>query len=504
MSGIQYKIVRSIRPNALRIWKNGAEQDGLSTRDLTQDEIDKIIGIDYGMFRQVISLAMNYNRAFLTLSSMEKRAIVESVFNIKLIGEMLKNVKKRIATTRMDYETKRGTLTYLEADIKSSRKRAREMTTAVQNFERDRARDLSRVQQADIKNRADEERAQKSIAKAQQQLAHIGEIDDKRHRDLIALLKQRIEVDRALIKQKEQQEEVMRSYVCCPICRRAMTEKHREREMQTIAQYKERLTQRIAKEEQRMLRVQHEVERLQLLQIRAADCTQTIAKENSHLQWTSERSKEIVQELARVQTRRSELVDIEKLTAELDTRSQEYKAMYADSKTLHKQLRTYEIVANILSDSGIKAYFFQKLLPVLNQKVNENLARFNISLHLEFNDLMEERITAIDSSREISYWSCSEGEKKRIDVCVLLAFIDVAKLICNWNCNLILFDELFDVHLDEEGLETIVSSLQMMKQADPSLCIYVVSFRLHDNTAIFDNVLYAAKKNDFSHLLAMS
>jgi DNA repair exonuclease SbcCD ATPase subunit len=500
IGGDNYKIIRSIRPNKLLIVKNGVDQEGLSTRDLTQEEIDKIIGIDYYMFRQVISLALNYNRAFLTLSSVEKRSIIESVFNVRIVGDMLKVLKKRSTAVRMDNEIKTKTLTFLENDIKSTRRRVREIAAAVQNFEQDREKEMHKANAALLKNQEEITKAQETIELANQRLTKIGSVDCKRHRDLVALFKQRIEIDRSLLREKDKQEAILNNNVTCPICHRNMTAAHRTRELEQIALYRTKLNGRIAREEKRIEKVQREIERLQHLQTAVAKLQQICARENSHLEWLREAQPVLTLAVESVQNRKTEYVDIAAMEEELDGKAAEYKTIFTECKLLSKQLHTYDIVSNILSDNGIKAYFFKKLLPILNQKVNENLARFEIPLQLQFNELMEEHLLSTETMKDVAYFGCSEGEKKRVDVCVLLAFIDVVKLVCNWNCNLLIFDELFDVHVDDEGLETIMKSLIDMTKANKSVCIYIISHKLHDSTDMFDAVLSVQKQGSFSKL----
>ena len=48
-----YVLTRGLKPKKLSITKNGVLVKILSTKGLTQDEIDKIIGINYKIFKQI-------------------------------------------------------------------------------------------------------------------------------------------------------------------------------------------------------------------------------------------------------------------------------------------------------------------------------------------------------------------------------------------------------------------------------------------------------------------
>ena len=73
----KFVITRCMNPDKIEIYKNDEELELLSSKRLNQEEIDKIVGINYQMFKQVISLAVNYNKPFLSLQLWEKREIIE-------------------------------------------------------------------------------------------------------------------------------------------------------------------------------------------------------------------------------------------------------------------------------------------------------------------------------------------------------------------------------------------------------------------------------------------
>ncbi len=104
---------------------------------------------------------------------------------------------------------------------------------------------------------------------------------------------------------------------------------------------------------------------------------------------------------------------------------------------------------------------------------------------------------------DIPYFSYSEGEKKRIDMAILLSFIDITKTISNWNCNLLIIDELLDGAMDETGLEKLVHSLKNMTYDIKGLGIYIISHRLQqDYASQFKRCLQITKdKHGFSDII---
>ena len=70
----------------------------------------------------------------------------------------------------------------------------------------------------------------------------------------------------------------------------------------------------------------------------------------------------------------------------------------------------------------------------------------------EFNEIIKSRFRD-----KFSYMSFSEGEKLRIDLALLFAWREVAKLKNSANCNLLILDEIFDSSLDSMGTEEVGS-----------------------------------------------
>ena len=110
---------------------------------------------------------------------------------------------------------------------------------------------------------------------------------------------------------------------------------------------------------------------------------------------------------------------------------------------------------------------------------------------------MEANIIPVFGHHEVvSYNSCSEGEKKRFDMAVLLSFIEVIKIISNWDCNIIFFDELLDSAVDKNNLDSLFDAIREIVTNNEQ-CAYIISHRGIEQKK-FDHVYLAEKKGRFS------
>jgi energy-coupling factor transporter ATP-binding protein EcfA2 len=66
-----------------------------------------------------------------------------------------------------------------------------------------------------------------------------------------------------------------------------------------------------------------------------------------------------------------------------------------------------------------------------------------------------------ERKKNYEYNNFSNGQKKRIDLAILMSFIDLAKRKNSINTNLLILDEVLDSSLDEEGINSFMIMLNM-------------------------------------------
>ena len=193
-------------------------------------------------------------------------------------------------------------------------------------------------------------------------------------------------------------------------------------------------------------------------------------------------------------------IDLTNIKEEYSNKVETYKEDIKKLTTLNNDQKNYEIVSKMLSEDGIKSYFFKMLVPILNNNINEYLNLFDLPVAISFDETMQETISIIGSSdKDVSYNSFSEGEKKRMDIAILLSFINTTKTISNWNCNLLTFDEILDSATDLNGLEKMLSSVKQLTLNDNQLCSYVISHK-DSFQDIYTRIIKIKKTNGFSKI----
>ena len=112
-NGIDYKIERGRKPNTLKFYVRGQEQEEKDdnaqgdSRE-TQAEIERLINMKHEMFKHVVALN-TYTEPFLSLKPNDQRAIIEQLLGITVLSEKaetLKEEQKRVRDAIKEEEYK--------------------------------------------------------------------------------------------------------------------------------------------------------------------------------------------------------------------------------------------------------------------------------------------------------------------------------------------------------------------------------------------------------------
>ena len=143
----------------------------------------------------------------------------------------------------------------------------------------------------------------------------------------------------------------------------------------------------------------------------------------------------------------------------------------------------YSIASSLLRDSGIKAKIIKHYLPIMNKLINKYLTEMDFFCQFNLDENFNETIKSRHRD-EFTYHSFSEGERLRIDLSLLLAWREIARLKNSVNCNLLILDEVFDSSLDAVGTEEF---LKLLTAFGTRANIFVISHKSDSTTDKFSN-----------------
>lgn len=156
----------------------------------------------------------------------------------------------------------------------------------------------------------------------------------------------------------------------------------------------------------------------------------------------------------------------------------------------------------IFGNTGAKTYLIKQVLPHLNTSLQRYSALIcpSISVKIDAQKMMTTKQIKnkfdiqVVSPVGVGYKSLSSGEAKRVDLCIVFAFLDLIVMLGK-QTNFLILDEILD-NLDQAGEDIAINMLKNLKQPN----IFLISHK-SSLAARFSNVLLVEKENNTSKIV---
>lgn len=469
-----YRIERGLKPDYFRIYEEINGDDRLipvsSSKRGYQEILEQdILCLNENLVNQLMIKSLTKNISFMTLSKSDKRAIIENLLDIELFSVISKNIK-----TKLDN---------LEFSISATNKDINNINMLIEH-------ELSNLEQLkNIKRKIEDESKQK-VDEINKEIATLKETNKKYQIALTKIAQNKIK-KRDLIVKINQLKETLRNL------RDRLTSRQADIKLATkkLKLFKDscgdcpKIAQIVNMDDTSKLN--NEVKELEL-KMQAAK-TQITTNETSlkkideilaNEKFVNGGLDKNIKKIAELE--KSIVVEVQK---EITIDETKLKKHQRNKKQLEKQLneqaklrKHFQILKSLFSDEGIKSFIIKKYLPHINKLLNTYLMKFNSDIIFNFDSDFNEVILS-KYKENFSYFSFSEGQKKRIDLAVLFAFINFAMFKNKKsNTNLLILDEILS-GLDAEGKNRLHELLREYRDSQ-NKCIITIS---HDSDIDVDN-----------------
>lgn len=497
----RYSITRGLKPTILTISKNGKPMDLLSSKKLTQEEIDKLLGINLRLFKNIVAVACTNNKPFLSLPIGDKRALMENIFNIDRLGAMLKDVKKQKTASNAELNIKNTELSGINQQINDNNNYISQMEEYISTFNETRNANIERFKEQLKQYEQRIGKADKNIKIAESKISELTEsIKGKSVANELEHINIECGKTMSIIEKNGTTLEKLKKNKLCPVCHSPLDEGHAKKHLEELQKESEDLENKklpeLRKKYNELLEVQKEYnDTVGFIR----EIKEKLNSEKS-VKTLAESDKNKIEHSLQVEENKTCPANLDKYKLKLEELQIRFDALKQDCDQLVEDMKLQNELIEILGDSGIKMYFYRKLIALLNKNVNEFLTKFELNnIHIEFDDQMKECITK--NMRGRSYNSFSGGEKTRIDMSILLSFFNISRLISNWSSNLVFIDELLDQNIDKPGIDQFVCTLyNIIAEGKKNLGIYIISHMLGEMKVPVTSTVIIRKVHDFSSL----
>ena len=494
-----YEIMRGLKPTLFELKKNGQPIDNLSSKKLNQGEIDKLLGINEKLFKNIVVIAVTNNKPFLSMSLGDKRELVENIFNIDILSEMAKEVKKRNTVDRSEQRIKITELDGYNGRINDNKANIEKIRTYIDQFEENRQNELTHLNDEIDKFDDKIKKNVKNIKVGEDKIKTLKQTIELPSDEEIASLAKSLGVAEHERNNITKTLKTIGDSTYCPICGSALDEGHAKEHIDKLKADLKNLDE-------------DTIPNLKKLE---AEYNAKKEAANKNQQLINEITDRVKEQMFNKSNYEKSIVDLKKKIDEIKNKKceltlDEQEALVVDlqekvdiiQKNLDEITHKIEIdtkLIEVLGDDGLRMYFFKKLLPVLNHKINHYLQKFELPVQLEFDCYMNETIKTGKFQQE--YNQFSGGERCRIDMAILLSFFDIAKIISNWSCSVMMIDEILDAGVDQDGISQFISTLyNIVTEENKDLGIYVISHKLSDVQVAWNETIEITKKSLYSEL----
>jgi DNA repair exonuclease SbcCD ATPase subunit len=179
---------------------------------------------------------------------------------------------------------------------------------------------------------------------------------------------------------------------------------------------------------------------------------------------------------------------------------QEIADINKELENLKVEYQEYEFWVNSFSNKGIKSALLKTVTPFLNTRANKYLARLAPSIEVKFSTEKtlasgEKReqfsVEIVNSHGGDEYKGNSGGERRRIDLAVIMALQDLVASRSNKSIDFILYDEAFE-GMDNLGCQLLI---ELLKEKAKDMGTVLVITHNDNLKQLFTKTIKVAKEN---------
>ena len=476
----RYLVRRGIKPNLFEIVCNGTPVPEFPSITEMQDYLEKyILKCNYKAFTQVVILGASSYVPFMRLTPQARREILEDVLDIEVFSVMQSLVKERLAQTKEQIGTAQHTVDKIQSQLAliknyeehwvQQQQEKRTLLDAQISKNEDLDRQLHEEHRAPIEN---EDKLREMVQKMPEW--------QEKHTKATKLVA-RFATERQHLSHSHT---FFTDHDQCPMCTQAIDEEFKDAKITDT-------TTALAKIETDYQEAQQIAAKLAKRLEHARQAQQQLQSVEIKRKQIEERIRSVASEMQRLLTERTHTFDAPPPPL---TSIEDIDTARSTVENLVYQKQVQEQANALLKDTGIRTRIIQQYLPVINKWVNHYLQALNFPIQFTLNEQFEETIKS--RHRDVfSYENFSEGEKRRIDLALVLTWRSIARMKNSVYCNLLMFDEIFDSSLDMPGTEDFLALLHTL---GTDTNVFVISHKTDALIDKFPHVISVTKEKGFS------
>ena len=488
--GIEYRVERGRRPNILKFYVNGQEQDTEESDDAqgdmreTQKDLDDLLGMSHDMFKHIVALN-TYTEPFLSMRANEQRMIIEQLLGITILSEKAEALKELSKITK-------DQIIQESAEIEATKKSNEKIQFSIDSLvTRQTAWYAQQTTDLDKISKAIQELLSVDIEKELEQHAKL-KVYEEVSQKVKSLTKEKATLESAIGQAEKSVTKYTRELESlanktCHACEQALHD-HKHEELTTTA------TKNITEAQKYLDKV-------------TADCNKVkeelavIGEINGRPNTYYDSVEQALKHQNNLTTLEDQLVkradEIDPYQEQIDelknTAIQEVSWDHVNELSSIRDHQDFLLKLLTSKDSFIRKKIIDQNLAYLNNRLTYYLDKMGLPHTVLFQNDLSVEITQL--GQDLDFDNLSRGERNRLILSLSWAFRDVWESLYQ-QINLLFIDELIDNGLDASGVEGALAVLKKMAR-ERNKNIYLIS---HKDELIgrVNNVLRVIKENGYT------
>ena len=484
----EWKVRRGQKPAIFEIYKNGELLDQSSSVIDQQRWFEQnVLKMNYKSFTQVVILGNSNFIPFMQLTPASRREVIEDLLDIKIFSSMNVVVKDKIKSIKDDIKLLEIKKDSLFDKVKMQSNFIEEIEKEGKTQIEERNTKITKIGELSIQANEENEKLLEITEKLNKDLETLSESPSKLKKlgSLEGKISQKISTartDRSFFTENS----------VCPTCTQKITEELKDQKNSEFESTINELEDAYQKLKDAILEEEEKEQKFKKLSRDLLDINHKISNNNLKVKQSKNQIRELESEIVKIKEKiENKNVEHDKLKF-LEIELENIKTEYVDKK---EKIEYYDYVHLLLKDNGVKSRIIRKYLPLINQSVNKYLQMMDFYLNFTLDEEFNEQIRT-PVYEDFSYGSFSEGQKQRINLALLFAWRELAKIKNSANVNLLILDEIFDSSLDSSGIDDF---LKIIRYVVKDFNIFVISHKdgVQDK---FDKIMEFEKRGNFSQI----
>jgi DNA repair exonuclease SbcCD ATPase subunit len=490
VNGMEYRVVRGIKPAKFEIWKDDVMINQSSHAREYQEILEKnVLQMSHKSFHQIVVLGSSSFVPFMQLNSTSRRDVIEDLLDINIFSKMNTILKEKISHLKTEIEGNSHQIEVVKTKISAQRKYIRDLTAI---------------------NTAHRKEKESHIIELQDEIRIINDNNSVLSKTVNALLPTVTTQLASIRGNKQQLDQYYAQFNAqvktvvkdakffdenehCPTCDQDIAEDLRTSKKDAATSKAKELKHAMDKAKEKLTEYQSEIDSLE-------EQLQLCMNDQNKLHHNQQTIERLHRDIDRIRVDMDGMVDSDgdqsQANRDLETLEGESHSLTDTKYVLSEKSAYNRIASELLRDTGIKTKIIKQYIPVINQLTNQYLQILDFFVHFELDESFNETIRSRYRDA-FSYDSFSEGEKQRIDLSLLFTWRTIAKMKNSVSTNLLVLDETFDSSLDGEGVDNLMKIIETLKE---DTNVFVISHKAELEDAHFERKLTFYKDKNFSKM----